>query len=356
MIYSYVAELSRLLYVNVVAYDYSGYGLGTRRKDNVENGVQPSEENCYADIDAVYEYLTTMRGVNPKQIVLYGRSVGSGPSCYLAQKLGKNGIELGGMILHSPFLSVCRVVVDVGIENPLDLFPNVSRAKDFICPTFIIHGTKDGVVPFYHGKGLYQRLNEKVRYEPYWAESMGHNNIESDQCAMFIKRLQRFFLHVIKIQAPDALQHKLTTKKLLAKAKKVTQISSIDNLSRNACPEDGDIKLEALFPRSRTVAVRVKRKGGATNGSKQTTRDEIAIQKTRRSTKRRIADGPIAIIFNSTREEEDEINGRPHIKISRTDSPTNVVENLEGDAPSPIFSAVEFGEIECCMVPELVVT
>ncbi len=130
MIYEYLVELSDLLYVNILAYDYSGYGMGKRRKDNIAKKIEPSEENCYADIEAVLDHLIRKERISFSQIVLYGRSVGSGPSCYLAQKLHAAGNTIAGMILHSPFLSVCRVVLDMGYEMRYDVFPNVSRIKE----------------------------------------------------------------------------------------------------------------------------------------------------------------------------------------------------------------------------------
>lgn len=47
--------------VNVLAYEYSGYGKS-------EGAV--SEDNCYADIRAAYDYLTTQKKTPPQQIVL----------------------------------------------------------------------------------------------------------------------------------------------------------------------------------------------------------------------------------------------------------------------------------------------
>lgn len=47
--------------VNVMAYDYSGYGKSTGR---------PSEANCYADVDAAFKYLLEQKGQTPDQIVL----------------------------------------------------------------------------------------------------------------------------------------------------------------------------------------------------------------------------------------------------------------------------------------------
>jgi hypothetical protein len=91
------------------------------------NTGSPSEENCYADIDAAYEHLITFRETDPRQIVLYGRSVGSGPATFLASKLATEGEELGGLILECPFKSVLRVVADVGCTMMNDRFPNIDR-------------------------------------------------------------------------------------------------------------------------------------------------------------------------------------------------------------------------------------
>lgn len=82
---------------NVVMYDYSGFG---------ESGGVPSEASTYTDIRAVYDYVLDHVTDNPKNVILYGQSVGSGPSCHLAHK----NDDLGGMILHSPFTSGMRVL------------------------------------------------------------------------------------------------------------------------------------------------------------------------------------------------------------------------------------------------------
>ena len=71
---------------------------------------EPSEQNCYADIEAAYQYLREVKKLLPEQIVLYGRSLGSGPTCYLAAKTAESGRSIAGVILQSPVLSVLRVV------------------------------------------------------------------------------------------------------------------------------------------------------------------------------------------------------------------------------------------------------
>ena len=48
---------------------------------------QPTECNTYADIDAAYKCLKEQYGVKDEQLILYGQSVGSGPTLDLASHL-----------------------------------------------------------------------------------------------------------------------------------------------------------------------------------------------------------------------------------------------------------------------------
>ena len=61
-----------------MVYEYSGYGEA--------NGNIPLEQSLYDDIETVYLYLTEILNIPAYNILLFGRSIGSGPSCYLAEK------------------------------------------------------------------------------------------------------------------------------------------------------------------------------------------------------------------------------------------------------------------------------
>lgn len=186
-IYPWCKFLVRSLRVNLLAYDYSGYGLSTG---------QPSEENCYADICAAYDYLINTRKIRPKNIILYGRSLGSGPSSYLAAKTSEEGRPVGGLILHAPFLSIYRVVIDSGCTLPGDKFPNLDYLPFARCPIFLIHGTKDTIVPFWHSERLYELIDEKYRTKPFFIKGMGHNQIHAVLRPVLVKRLRQFFAFV----------------------------------------------------------------------------------------------------------------------------------------------------------------
>jgi fermentation-respiration switch protein FrsA (DUF1100 family) len=190
MIYDWFNDLARVLRVNIMAYDYTGYGKS--------NG-SPSEEYCYADVEAAFRYLVEVRRIQPEQIVLYGRSLGSGPSCYLAAKTARDGRSVGGVILQSPLLSAYRVAFNFRYTMVGDKFPNVNYAPGIACPVFIVHGTQDEVVPFWHGQDLFLALPQQWRAKPFWVEGAGHNNIEAmlRPTGAFVAKLIEFLdLHI----------------------------------------------------------------------------------------------------------------------------------------------------------------
>lgn len=98
------------------------------------------------------------------------KTIGSGPSCYLAERLAKEGISIGGLILQSPFLSVYRIAFNFRCTFPGDMFPNVDRVPNICCPVLIIHGIKDEIVPFWNGEDLFFSIPVKYRARPIWIQ------------------------------------------------------------------------------------------------------------------------------------------------------------------------------------------
>ena len=84
--------------------------------------IQPSEASTYADIEAVYQCLQTEYGVSQEDLILYGQSVGSGPTLHLAAKLPR----LRGVVLHSAILSGLRVLCHAKFPFCFDVY-RVSR-------------------------------------------------------------------------------------------------------------------------------------------------------------------------------------------------------------------------------------
>ena len=161
---------------------------------NVRTVGAASEKNCYADIEAAYDFLRNTISVPAKNIVLYGRSLGSGPSCHLAAGRSLQKVEepVAGVILHAPFLSVYRIVVDTGCTVYGDKFPNVDVVPMITSPVLLVHGTADQIVPFYHSEQLHKALQKNSRVDPLYIEGMSHNNVHAAVRHLFITRLCDF--------------------------------------------------------------------------------------------------------------------------------------------------------------------
>ena len=174
--------LVRSCNVNVVMYDYSGYGA---------SGGIPLEANTYRDIKMVYKYtVDQVAGGDESNIVVYGQSVGSGPSCYIASKR-KN---VGGLVLHSPFTSGMRVLTPSRALACLDIFPNVDRIKKVQCPVMVIHGQLDEEVDVAHGVALHNAVKPDYRRDPWWVPDRGHNDITDGPGKMseYVTRLKAY--------------------------------------------------------------------------------------------------------------------------------------------------------------------
>ncbi|RLN20524.1 hypothetical protein BBJ28_00004211, partial [Nothophytophthora sp. Chile5] len=160
--------------VNVMSYDYSGYGISEG---------EPSEEACFADAEAAFAYLVNVKKTPPGKIILYevqyGRSLGSGPTTHVAVNQSNLNQPVAGVILQSPVLSMFRVVFNFRYTLPGDLFCNVDIIEQVRSPVTIIHGTRDEVVPFWHGEGLFEMCPQEWRCKPLWVTDAGHNNIEA---------------------------------------------------------------------------------------------------------------------------------------------------------------------------------
>ena len=153
----------RLMGLNALSFDYRGYGL---------SGGKASEKNVYSDARRVLDYAQQNLGVEPDRLILHGRSLGGG----VAMELASKG-EPAGLILESAFLSVFKVVLPLK-WIPGDAFRNDTKAKAVSCPTLIIHGSEDEVIPFHHGQTLSTLLTGS-RVTPLWLHGAGHNNLQA---------------------------------------------------------------------------------------------------------------------------------------------------------------------------------
>jgi hypothetical protein len=153
--------------LDVLLFDYRGYG---------NSGGRPSEEGLLRDARAVREGLLSRSDVGPERLVYFGESLGSGVAVALAIESPP-----AGLILRSPFTSL----VDIGrVHYPFlpvrlllrDRYPSLERASRLACPSLVIAGGADRIVPATMSRRLYEALPEPKRF--LLVEGIGHNDVE----------------------------------------------------------------------------------------------------------------------------------------------------------------------------------
>jgi fermentation-respiration switch protein FrsA (DUF1100 family) len=168
-------------------YDYEGYGAS--------NGY-PGETQCYRDIETAYRYLTEKLKISPEKIVIYGRSVGSGPACYLAEKF-----PAAALILESPFASAFSVITG-SWPLPGDKFPNLRRVPHISIPILIFHGDQDRVINISHSRKLHTAANSPKRFVEI--SGAGHYDLIDTAQEIYWRELKAFLSEVaIKKKKPS---------------------------------------------------------------------------------------------------------------------------------------------------------
>jgi pimeloyl-ACP methyl ester carboxylesterase len=167
---------------DVFAYEYPGYGIS-------ESDSSPSEEGCYAAIEAAFEHLTNVEMVDPSRIIVMGRSIGSGPTVDLASRYS----GLRGMVLMSPIESGMAIFGDTTAQLAynIDIFRNYEKCPEVSCPVLIMHGINDQVVPVANGEALYRACKHTV--DPLWIPNVGHNNMPEQVC---LTKVRSFLDHL----------------------------------------------------------------------------------------------------------------------------------------------------------------
>ncbi|WP_254721650.1 alpha/beta hydrolase [Kovacikia minuta] len=146
-----ILEQLRTIGFAVFAYDYQGYGTSQG---------SPSEQNAYQDIDAAYHYLTTQLKLPPDRLIVFGRSVGGGPSVDLASRQ-----PVAGLILESTFTSVFRVITRIPLY-PFDKFANINKIQAVHCPVLIIARLERSHHPLASGAGTFSASKSAKKISP----------------------------------------------------------------------------------------------------------------------------------------------------------------------------------------------
>jgi fermentation-respiration switch protein FrsA (DUF1100 family) len=144
--------------VALLAVDYRGYGASTGN---------PTVANSERDALVLWDWIAARPDLDAARVVVYGRSVGSGPAVALAAQR-----PVAGLIVESPFTSLGAMA-----RRSFPIFPsflagrgfnNLARIGDVRAPVLIIHGDRDSLIPTQMGRLLYERMIEKRGTAELW--------------------------------------------------------------------------------------------------------------------------------------------------------------------------------------------
>jgi len=138
------------LNLDILIYDYRGYGMSTG---------EPSEDGLYMDVKAMYDYLVDDRKISPEKIIAYGESLGGTVAVNLAVKN-----EVGGIIIESSFTSVYDMSKKILLYVPRFVlkteYDSLNKIKNIRAPKLIMHSPSDGVIPYSHGRKLFDNAGD----------------------------------------------------------------------------------------------------------------------------------------------------------------------------------------------------
>lgn len=140
------AQLLHGLGLNVLLFDYRGYGQSTGRA---------REAGLYLDAEAAWDHAVAARGVPAASLVLHGQSMGGAVAAWLAARRSP-----AALVVESAFTSVPELAGQLYPWLPgrwmthlrLDTRAELARAR---CPVLVIHSRDDEIIPFAHGEALH---------------------------------------------------------------------------------------------------------------------------------------------------------------------------------------------------------
>lgn len=166
--------ISAALDVNIFAYEYSGYGQAT-------GDPCPSQKSLQADAEGALGVLTDRFGLTPStDIVLYGRSLGSFPTCHLAARH-----EFRGVIVVSGLASGVRTVPWLSCMLPHACadslaLNNIGALAMSRSPLQLVHGTDDDVIPLSNAQAMHAACTAYHPLAPAWIEGAEHNGLVTE--------------------------------------------------------------------------------------------------------------------------------------------------------------------------------
>lgn len=161
-----IAELAESLEVSAFVFDYRGYGLSEGK---------PHQVGIVADGIAAMQWVTQKTGLPPGQIILVGRSIGSGVAAQVAAVHPPRAL-----VMLSGFTSLVDVAASKYPIFPVrwvmrNRYDSVSALSNAAFPVLQVHGAFDQIIPIEFGRRLFEKIPTTHKHF-YEMPERGHNN------------------------------------------------------------------------------------------------------------------------------------------------------------------------------------
>jgi len=245
----------------VLCPEYPGYGL--------LRAYEPSVAGINRVAQAAWTFCIEEMGFSSEQVLLWGRSIGTGPATALARSVAERWIQakvkakqeaeearmnqagdetscytgsapeqeqaalpcLGGLVLLAPFISISAVIehhlpsrLVASVVGPmweiLDLVKDVEMEEVPLC---VIHPKGDEVVPGTHGQAIFERAACRLKYG-VWLCNATHNLYLTEEHLGITKR---FLAKVTKLARRAARKRRGPKPKLANQADAVSEDSKL---------------------------------------------------------------------------------------------------------------------------------
>ena len=178
----YEVDLYRRCGANVLIADYPGFG---------QSIGQASETGLYQTADALWNYAQTSSAIDPRRLVSAGWSLGGAAAIDLASRK-----PVAGLITVSTFTSLAEMAHHQYPFVPTSLLlrykmTNLAKISSVHCPTLIIHGQHDSLVPPEMARRLYATSGAFIR-QMMEIPGAGHNDVFAVGYFQISQEISRF--------------------------------------------------------------------------------------------------------------------------------------------------------------------
>ena len=152
------------LKMNVIVVEYPGYSIYFSQRN---------PEIILEDTTIVYDFIKEKFNVNDEDIFIYGRSIGSAPSIYLASKR-----KAKALFVVSGFSTLKEVGKGLYVGWALeDIFKNIEYISKISIPILFIHGKKDSLINWEQSYQLLDKCKTRIK-DIKIIDNMQHNKYD----------------------------------------------------------------------------------------------------------------------------------------------------------------------------------